>query len=91
MLSELRISVAAYSGVGCRCSSDPALLWLWYRLAAAALVPPLVQELPYAEGATLKRKRKKKKKVLVCLFYKKENRLKKMKLLIKIPYHAQSK
>ena len=23
-------------GIGCRCASDPALLWLWHRLAAVA-------------------------------------------------------
>ena len=33
---------------------DPALLWLWCRLAAAALIGPLAWELPYAEGAALK-------------------------------------
>ena len=37
-----------------------ALLWLWCRLAASALIPPLVRELPYAEHAALKRKKKKK-------------------------------
>ena len=44
--------------VGCRLSSDPALLWLWCRLAAAALIQPLAGELPYATGAVLKRKKK---------------------------------
>ena len=39
-------------GASCRCGSDLALLWLWLwlwlwcRLAAAALMPPLVWELP---------------------------------------------
>ena len=32
-------------------------LWLWRRLAAAALIGPLAWELPYAAGATLKRKK----------------------------------
>ena len=41
-------------GVGCRLSSDPVLLWLWCRLAAAALIRPLARELPYAAGAALK-------------------------------------
>ena len=31
-------SVAVNYGVGCRCSSDPALLWLWHRLAATVYV-----------------------------------------------------
>ena len=34
-------------GIGHRRSSDPMLLWLWRRLAAAALIPPLAQEFPY--------------------------------------------
>ena len=42
-------------GVGHRRDSDPALLWLWCRLAAAAPAPngPLAWELPYAMGAAL--------------------------------------
>ena len=35
------------------------MLWLWHRLAAAALIRPLAQELPYAVGVALKRKKKK--------------------------------
>ena len=35
---------------------DPMLLWLWYRLAAAALIQPLAWELPYAAGVALKKK-----------------------------------
>ena len=31
------------------------LLWLWHRLAAAALIRLLSWELPYAAGATLKK------------------------------------
>ena len=51
-------------GVGCRRGSDPALLWLWCRLAAIALIRPLAWELQYAVGAALemaKRQEKKKK------------------------------
>ena len=40
---------------------DPVLLWLWCRLAAVALIGPLVCELPYASGSSLKKKKKKKK------------------------------
>ena len=47
-------------GVGHRCGSDLAWLWLW--LAALAPIRPLAWELPYAEGAALKKRRKKKKK-----------------------------
>ena len=45
---------------------DPALLWLWYKLAAEALIQPLAWELSYAVGAGLKRQKKKKKKKKVC-------------------------
>ena len=50
-------------GVGHGCSSDPALLWLWCRPAAAAPIEPLAWEFPYAVGAALKRPKKKEKKV----------------------------
>ena len=43
-------------GVGCRCSSDPTLLWLWHRLAAAAPNQPLTRELQNDAGAAVKRK-----------------------------------
>ena len=49
-------------GVGCRCGSDLALLWLWHWLVAVAPVRPLAWELPYAMDTALKRKKKKKKK-----------------------------
>ena len=52
---------------GCGCSLDPTLLWLWCRLAAAALIQPLAWEPPCATGVALKMKereegRKKRKK-----------------------------
>ena len=40
--------------VGCRHGSDPALLCLWHRLVATALIGPLAREPPYAMGAALK-------------------------------------
>ena len=40
-------------GVGRRRSSDPALLWLWCRPAATALIPPLAWETLYATGVAL--------------------------------------
>ena len=53
--------------VGRRRSLDTALLWLWCRPAAAALIEPLAQEPPYDAGAVLKKKKmgvlKKEKKV----------------------------
>ena len=48
-------------GVGCRCSLDPELLWLWPRPAAEALIQPLAWEPPYAMGAALKKQKKQKK------------------------------
>jgi len=41
-------------GVGGRRSLDLALLWLWHRLAAAALIGHLAWQPPYALGVTLK-------------------------------------
>ena len=49
-------------GIGCRCGSDPTFLWLWFRLAAAALIRPLAWELSYAMGVALKRQKKQTKK-----------------------------
>ena len=56
-------------GVGCRRGSDPALLWLWCRLAAIAPIRPLAWEPPYAMGAAQEMaKRQKKKKKIISLF-----------------------
>ena len=41
---------------------DLALLWLWRRPAAVALIRPLVWKPPYAMGADLKNKKKKRPK-----------------------------
>ena len=38
-----------------QCVKDPALLWLWHRLAAAALIWHLAWELPYAAGVAMKK------------------------------------
>ena len=51
--------VAVSCGVVHRHSSDPTLLWLWYRPAATAPIRPLAWELPYAMCADGKRKKKK--------------------------------
>ena len=48
-------------GVGCRCGSDLARLWLWLWLTAVAPIPPLVWEPLYAADVALKRQKKKKK------------------------------
>ena len=49
---------SSYSTQGCRCGSDPALLWLWCRPAATAPIRPLAWEPPYAASAALKSKKK---------------------------------
>ena len=49
-------------GVGHRRSPDLALLWLWCRPAAVALIRPLAWEPPHAAGAALQRQEKKRKR-----------------------------
>ena len=65
-ISGLRIWHCCSCGVGCRCSLDPVLLWLWRRPVATAPIGPLAWEPPYASGAAQengkKTKRQKKKK-----------------------------
>ena len=53
-------------GVGHRAVWDPGLLWLWYRLAAAAPIQTLAWKLPFAAGAALKSKKEKEKKKQLC-------------------------
>ena len=53
-LSELR-SIAVSFGEGHRCSLDLALMWLWYKSAAVALIWSLAWELPYITDAALKK------------------------------------
>ena len=48
-------------GVSHRHGLYPALLWLWGRLTAVALIKPLAWEPPYAVGAAVKRQKEKKK------------------------------
>ena len=48
-------------GVNSRYGSDLALLWLWHRPTAVALIQLLAWELSYAAGVALKSKKKKKK------------------------------
>ena len=45
------MALKKWSSVGCRRGSDPALLWLWHRPVATALIGPLAWEPPYAAGA----------------------------------------
>ena len=59
--SELRILHAPSCSLGRGYGSDPKLLWLWHRPAAAAPIQPLAWELPYVAGMALKRK-----KIILC-------------------------
>ena len=59
-------------GAGRRCSLDPALLWLWCRLAAVALIRPLAWEPPHAEGSgPRKRQKDEKRRVSLRNYHKK--------------------
>ena len=54
------------SGIAMSCSVchrrglDLALLWLWHRPAAAALIRPLAWEIPHAASEALKKQKKQK-------------------------------
>ena len=64
--------------VRCRRSSDLALLWLWCRPAATAMIRPLAWEPPYATGSALKKKRY---KGIVCVrVWQKKTKDKKIKI-----------
>ena len=58
-------------GLGCRCSSDPALLWLWLWLwpEATVLIQPLAWELPYAANEALKKQTNKQKTLKITNTY----------------------
>ena len=55
-------AIAVSHGVGCRCRSDPVLLWLWHRPAVTAPIGPLAWEPPYAAEAALEKAKKTKEK-----------------------------
>ena len=61
LLGGLRIRLCHELWCRLQNSSNPALLWLWHRLAATAPIRPLGWEPPYATGAALKRQKKEKK------------------------------
>ena len=58
MVKDLVLAVSC--GVGHKQSSNPALLWLWRRLAATALIRPLAWEPPYAAGMALEKAKRPK-------------------------------
>ena len=53
---------AVSCGVGCRCGSDHALLWLWRGPGATAPIRPLAWEPPYAAGAAQRNSKRTKNK-----------------------------
>ena len=61
--------VAVSCGIGCGCSSDPELLWLWCKPATTAPIGPLAWEHPCAAGAVLKGQKTKKSLWLFLLAY----------------------
>ena len=54
-------------GVGQRHSLDLALLWLWCRLAAKALIQPLAWEPPHAVGTDLKKKKRQRQEKKISI------------------------
>ena len=50
-------------GVGRRCGSDMALLWLWRRPVATAPIRPLAWEPPYASGTAQENTKRQKNKI----------------------------
>ena len=56
--------IAVSCSVGCRCDLDPALLGLWCRRGAVALIQPLAWEPPYAAGAALE---KAKRQIIIII------------------------
>ena len=56
----LTSSIAVSCGIGRSCGSDPALLWLWCRPAAAAPIQSLAWEPPFAASVAPKKQKTKK-------------------------------
>ena len=59
LLSGLRIDVATSCNIACTCVSDPVLLGLWCRQAAAAPIQPLGTSRCHRFGPQKKKKKKK--------------------------------
>ena len=55
-------------GVGRRRGSDPALLWLWRRLAAMTPIRPLAGEPPYAVRVAQEMAKKKRQNKIKYFF-----------------------
>ena len=74
--------IAMNCSVGCMCSMDPRLLWLWCRPEAISPIQSLAWNLPYAVGEAQKEKKTKKQKK-ICQ-YQWSNSAQKKKVKIKI-------
>lgn len=55
-------------GVGQKCTLDPALLGLWHRLVATALIRPLAWQLSYATVMALSKRQKKIRPLKITLY-----------------------
>ena len=62
LLSGLRTGIALSCSADHSYGSDPALLWLWCRLAAAAPMRPLAWKHPHVTGSAPKCKNKRTNK-----------------------------
>ena len=77
-------------GVGRRRGSDPALLWLWRRLAATAPMGPLAWESPYAVRASLEEaKRPPPKKIRPQQRLEEQGKLSVLRFNVGVPVVAQ--
>ena len=57
--------IAMSCGVDHRCGLDLALLWLWHRPVATAIIRPLAWEHPYAIGVAPEKTKKTKRIVII--------------------------
>ena len=73
---------------GCRRGSDPVVLWLWCRPAAAALIRPLARELSYAACMALKRKRETVRLIFCRQFPRKREGMRQETGFIKVCEHS---
>ena len=55
-------------GIGHRLSLDPALMWLWHRMAVSATIQSLAWEFPYATGVALKGQKRKKLNLTLSMY-----------------------
>ena len=53
--------IAVSCDVGCRCSSNPTLLWLWHRLGSYNSDETPAEEPPHAAGVALEKAKRQKK------------------------------